>query len=264
MSTFRQVAISFLKSINLYSAVTSLLRPEHLSEAERMQRRRMQDFYSQFIKKGDLCFDVGANLGSRTDVFLRLGARVVAVEPQDHAFICLEKKFTRNRRLTLLKRGLSDHIGYVDLHIANVSTISTMAEDWKSAVISSGRFPSDKYNWTQVVTVPVTTLDQLIERYGLPVFIKIDVEGYELPVLRGLSRPVSCLSFEFTPEFMDSTMQCVAHLTTLGEVQFNFCLGESMMFSLPNWVVGDMLCNHLSGLPHGSLFGDVYARFGDA
>lgn len=40
------------------------------------------EFYSQFIHPGDLVFDVGANVGNRTKIFLRLGARVVAFEPQ--------------------------------------------------------------------------------------------------------------------------------------------------------------------------------------
>ena len=259
----RQSAISFLKSVGLYSIIRSLICPERPSKVELMQRRRMQVFYSQFIKKGDLCFDVGANVGNRTNVFLRLGARVVAVEPQKTSFRVLQQKFTRNRRVVLVNQGLSDHVGYVDLHIANVSTISTMSKDWKSAVTDSGRFPSDRYSWTQVVSVPVTTMDHLIERYGLPAFVKIDVEGYELPALQGLSQPVRHLSFEHTPEFFDSTRQCVDHLSGLGRARFNLSLGESTQFSLPNWVVGEVLCDYLSSLPDKSVFGDVYARFED-
>ncbi len=257
----RQSAISFMRRIGLYPVIKSLIRPERLSEVEWMQRRRMQDFYSQFIKKGDLCFDVGANVGSRTDMFLRLGARVVAVEPQEVCFRLLQQKFTRNRMVALVNQGCSDHVGYVDLYIADANTISTMSEDWKLAVTSSGRFPLDQYNWTQVVSVPVTTLDHLIAKYGLPAFIKIDVEGYELSILQGLSQPVRLLSFEFTQEFMDSTKQCVHQLSRLGEVRFNFSLGESMWLWLPNWVVGEKLIDYLPSSPRATMWGDIYARF---
>jgi FkbM family methyltransferase len=259
----KQFGISFIKLIGLYPAMKSLIHPVHLSKEELIQRIKMQDFYSQFIKKRELCFDVGAHVGGRTEVFLRLGAKVVAIEPQETCFRVLHQKIARNRRVALVNQGLSDHVGFVNMHISNASTISTMSEDWKSAVTSSNRFPLDRYSWTQVVSVPVTTLDQLIERYGLPAFIKIDVEGYELHVLRGLSQPVRYLSFEHTPEFIDSTRQCVNHISGLGMARFNFSLGESMQFSLSNWVVGSKLCDYLSNLPDKSVFGDVYARFGD-
>ena len=54
--------------------------------------------------------------------------------------------------------------------------------------------------WADHAVVPVTTLDALIDRYGLPAFCKIDVEGFEEAVVRGLSRPIPSVSFEFTPE----------------------------------------------------------------
>ena len=46
--------------------------------------------------------------------------------------------------------------------------------------------------------VPVTTLDALIERHGVPSFVKVDAEGFEEEVLQGLSRSIKALSFEFT------------------------------------------------------------------
>ena len=59
---------------------------------KRYARRRTQ-FYSKFVKRGDLCFDIGTNIGTRIDVFLALGASVVAVEPQTICIKYLQKKY---------------------------------------------------------------------------------------------------------------------------------------------------------------------------
>ena len=79
------------------------------------QRRRMMSFYRQFIREGDLCFDVGANIGNRTEVFLKLGASVVAIEPQADCMKGLQRKFGRNANVTLLQKGLGEKPGQKEL-----------------------------------------------------------------------------------------------------------------------------------------------------
>ncbi|MEN8172361.1 MAG: hypothetical protein ABFS03_05715, partial [Chloroflexota bacterium] len=58
------------------------IRAKLLAKVWTKHDQRMLGFYSQFIASNDLCFDVGANRGSRTKIFRQLGTRVVAVEPQ--------------------------------------------------------------------------------------------------------------------------------------------------------------------------------------
>src|SRR4051794_16219844 len=63
-------------------------------------RRQEVDFYGRLLdgfRRGDLIFDIGANDGSKTDVFLRLGARVVAVDPDDHNQDAIRNRFIRYR-----------------------------------------------------------------------------------------------------------------------------------------------------------------------
>jgi FkbM family methyltransferase len=64
--------------------------------------------------------------------------------------------------------------------------------------------------------VETTTLEQLISEHGCPLFAKINVEGYELSVLRGLRTVVPYLSFEANlPEFREEGLQCLTILQSL-------------------------------------------------
>lgn len=91
------------------------------------------------------------------------------------------------------------------------SYLSTADEDWKK-----GRCFKD-YTWGCAIDVPATTLNELIETHGMPDFCKIDVEGYELNVLKGMTKPIPYLSFEFAYEFLDQkTKPCLDYLNSFG------------------------------------------------
>lgn len=235
-----------------------LIRP--IREREELRRRRtMFRLYSQFINKGDLCFDVGANIGNRTEIFLKIGASVVAVEPQDICMQQLRKKYGANNRVMLVHTALGDKDGEAEMVLSDASTISSLSKEWINAVKTSGRFSG--HRWDKSVIVPVTTLDKLITDYGKPVFCKIDVEGFEFQVLKGLSQPIKIISFEFTPEFIDSTLNSIKHLSTIETVQFNYSIGESMRLTLSKWVGPEEICEMLESIQDKTFFGDIYARF---
>lgn len=223
-----------------------------------LHRREMLRFYSQFINRGDLCFDVGANLGSKTEIFLKLGATIVAIEPQSFCTQQLKKKYHANSRVILIQKALGEKEGEGELFLSPAQTISSMSKEWINSVKSSGRF--QHHTWNKSVTVPMTTLDKLIEEFGEPFFCKIDVEGFEFQVLKGLSQPIRTLSFEFTPEFIDSAIHCIEHLSKIGFVKFNYSVGESMRLALPTWVTNDEMCKILTNLLDKTIFGDVYAE----
>ncbi|MEI9933617.1 MAG: FkbM family methyltransferase [Ferruginibacter sp.] len=168
-------------------------------------------FYSSFIKKGEFCFDVGANIGNRIEPLLQIGARVLAVEPQKRCYDYLSSKYAN--RIILITKGLSDTEGVKNFYISSESAISSFSEEWINTV-RAGRFK--QFDWNRVVETEMTTLDRLIKEHGVPVFIKIDVEGYELEVLKGLSTPVKLISFEYTaPEYNGKAIECINYMKDL-------------------------------------------------
>jgi FkbM family methyltransferase len=221
--------------------------------------RARTQFYAQFVAPGDLVFDIGANVGNRTAVFEALGAVVVAVEPQAACQRELARRYGRKERVHLVRAGLGARIGTLDLYVGSAHTLTTMSSDWMEATRRSGRFSG--HTWTRQGTVPVTTLDELIREYGRPGFCKIDVEGYEVEVLEGLSQPLGVVSLEFAAEYLNKTKAALELLSTLGAREFNLSLGESYVLHNADWVGAEAIVAALTGLADPLAFGDVYARF---
>lgn len=219
---------------------------------------KRRDFYAQFVAANDLCFDVGANIGNRIGPLLELGARVVAVEPQKECYEVLNENF--GNRIEIVKKGLSGKEGKEDFYISDVNVVSSFSPEFIKAM-KGGRFR--KFKWKEKIEVEMTTLDVLINRFGSPRFIKIDVEGYELEVLKGLSNPVAMISFEYTvPELLDNVVKCIEQIEKTGAVhEYNYSVGESMDFELNTWLSIEKMKNHISEKGFSeTLFGDVYCR----
>jgi len=219
---------------------------------------KRRDFYASFISRGQLVFDVGANEGNRIQPLLDIGARVVAVEPQTSCQKYLRYRF--GKKITIIPKGLGESDGVKSFRISNLSVLSSFSDDWIKSVKET-RFKD--YNWDKVVEVEITTLEKLINTYGEPVFIKIDVEGYETEVLKGLSRPIKMVSFEYTvPERTNNIIACIERLECIyGFFECNYSVGESMLFELKTWVSPAELKEHVySSSFIKSGFGDVYIK----
>jgi FkbM family methyltransferase len=187
-------------------------------------KSKMKKFYSQFIQEGDLCFDIGAHTGNRSDVWLSLGARVVAVEPQDRFAKLILRKLGYIENFRLLQLAVGDRPGNANLRISyRHPAISTISENWLQVMKDFD--PSVLYE--DSVEVSVTTLDLIIEEFGVPKFCKIDVEGFEERVLLGLSAAIPALSFEFFPTTLQRAVICIERLEELAEYQYNWSLVES-------------------------------------
>jgi FkbM family methyltransferase len=222
------------------------------------RRRAMDQLYGAFVQPGDLVFDAGAHVGDRVSAFRRLGARVVAIEPQPALAASLRLIHGRDREIVIEEAAVGRTPGLIPLHInLDNPTISTASMEFMRAAADAPGWTGER--WPVRKMVPATTLDALIARHGTPAFIKIDVEGYEAEALAGLSHPVPALSFEFTTIQREVARAALQRCATLGYARFNAALGESQTFVHPDWIAASAMEAWLMQLPRAANSGDVYA-----
>jgi FkbM family methyltransferase len=221
--------------------------------------RAMRRHYAGLIAPGDLVFDVGAHVGNHSRCFARLGARAIAIEPQPAFAAWLRWLFRHDPQVVVVESALGAKAGVARLHPSpRTPTVATLSTDWMASVRMAKSFTAVR--WEAPIEVPVTTLDALIEGHGLPRFCKIDVEGFEAEILRGLSRPIPLLSFEYVPAAIDIASEAISLLAALGPYRFNATIGERRQFHWPTWQERTTIQEWLRQRQPDERSGDVYAR----
>jgi FkbM family methyltransferase len=169
-------------------------------------------------------------------------------------------RFGANNRVIIVHKGCGAEEGEATITTyGHGSTISTFVPDyyWQKG----GPWANTPHDGSE--QVEMTTLDALIDLYGVPDFIKVDVEGYEYEVLQGLHQ-FAPLSFEFHPVFALRASLCMAHILEIEpEAEFNYTEGESLKYASPEWLDRDMMRSAISDLfvAHGTnYFGNIYVR----
>ncbi|ULQ52993.1 FkbM family methyltransferase [Flavihumibacter fluvii] len=186
--------------------------------ALKKQFDQARQYYAQlFIEPGGLVFDIGANVGDLSAVFLSMGQRVVACEPDPVNFQILKARFSRSKNITLLSKAVSHQSGEAVVYLspAHGGSLSTLSKKRKEQ-LEGVEDAEGTITFEQGMPVETISLDAMISEFGCPCFIKIDVEGFEQEVLSGLSHPVPVLSFEANlPAFREETRQCLLRLKNL-------------------------------------------------
>lgn len=233
-----------------------IMHPDIYKEYRKLKKSR-HSFYLSFLKKDDLVFDVGANFGNRVEIFLGSKAKVIAFEPQEICQEYLKLKF--GSKITIRTEALGEKEELLPIYINEKDpTISSLSKEFIDKV-KHNRFKQSEWKLSEHVSV--VTLDAMIMLYETPQFIKIDVEGFELNVLKGLSKSVPIISVEYTiPELHDELINIIDYVNSLNpNYYYNFSIGESNTFSGEKWYGYSEFKNLVISSPELLCgFGDIY------
>jgi FkbM family methyltransferase len=241
------MSLTSLKSLLVSSGLYRPARALHDLVWGDRNRKLHQKLLAEFVRSGDLVFDVGANIGDRSSAMAALGANVVAFEPQPS---CVQEIRARcGKQVTVVATAVGSVAGEAKLYLAPSSPLASLKPGWES-VRAVG-----------TLTVPVITLDQAIAKYGIPTFCKIDVEGFESEVLRGLNTPVRSLSFEyhFTEDGHKAVAECIDLISRLGRYEFNL-VGSNNATWLSSWSDKTHFLSSFRETAKSHYYGDIFAR----
>jgi FkbM family methyltransferase len=215
-SLVTRAALNTYRAIERTGALENRLVQDFFQTAYFIYKRTLEDAFAGLVKNrpdlfaGGYILDVGANIGYTSTLFisrLSKGFKLFAFEPEARNFEQLKRAMRRTGRqeeVVALQAAVGSKDGTAELKINrdHHADHRIVSEDTSSA----GREASSKSAEQQsYVSVPLRSLDSVMREYGAlsPVsFVKIDVQGYELPVFQGMeelikANPGLTVAFEY-------------------------------------------------------------------
>lgn len=221
-------------------------------------REMIKGFYARLLPSGSLVFDIGANVGALSAILSSLGNRVIALEPNADCVRHIQLSYP-DQGIEVIQAVAGPCNGLASLNLSDEKDdMSSLSKEWMAAIQKQHK----EYCrlWSKQIAVPMLTLDTLIKHYGMPYFIKVDVEGFEEPVLGGLSVQPPLVSFEFNAAFLPAAMRCLDMKVFASGSIFNFAMGDLTRLELENWIGRQELKEVLSRMEHRDRHGDIFVK----
>jgi len=160
-------------------------------------------------------FDIGANIGNWALANIDKCDKIISVEASPITFNRLVDN-CKNDKIILLNYAVCNNNGNdITFYQADCDVISTINKDWLTS--DTSRFYN--YPYKEIICKTIS-IDKLIEDYGIPDFIKIDVEGGEYDCITSLTQKIKLISFEWASETNTVTLQCIDYLFHLGYTHY--------------------------------------------
>ena len=174
-------------------------------------------------KHGDkLLFDIGANVGAYAQARWETGeyAKIICIEANEIAFKRLETRFKNNNNIfpIFCAAGAKDNEKII-FYQTKATVLSTANPAWLNT--PGYRFEGNSTaSIVSEIEILSVTIDKLIDIYGIPDLVKIDVEGYEETVIKGLSIKIPELCFEWAEEMSKECLATLKQLKSKGFTNF--------------------------------------------
>ena len=182
------------------------------------------ELLKKLIRSGDLIFDIGANIGYLSLLFnslLKNSGTIVAIEPSTRCFHQLQRNTAFAEKIQTLNVAISnktEKLRFAETKCLERSSLETVN------------------TYAKTIDIEAIQLDDLCLEYGMPDFIKIDVEGHEFAVFQGAEK---MLSSKLRPliyfEALNSTAlkKCIQIIETLSENSFKIYRSSQQAKLLP-------------------------------
>ena len=174
-----------------------------------------------------LLFDIGANIG-KWAIANQSGNQIICIEASPSTFQTLVRETNSYSNIACINYAVSpSDEPEVEFFESDADTLSTLDPTWVTSTTS--RFYS-QYKITGSIRVPSITVDKLVDFYGTPDILKLDVEGAENIVLKSLTRKLKTLCFEWASEWDTQAKECIDHVVSLGYSNFYLQFGDEYTF----------------------------------
>jgi len=190
-----------------------------------------------------ILIDIGANRGLYADANAASYDQCILVEANPELSMFLLEKYKGNEKMVIENKIVSNKTNET-FYISNADTISTVDREW----VSNSRF-SQNYSWRPVEGLPTCSIDTLVQTYGTPSFLKVDVEGYEYNVILSMTQKYCPLAFEWAEEKKEEILLTLKYLHSLGYTKFALQLEDAYTHKVNDdeWYVFSTMYSILEG-----------------